>query len=161
MREVTGTPGEAAMDPSQPNKVEFASSAWFEAIEDIMKRCLEGVNLGNKTITISEEFTAPPSHLLRPGERTIGWHFQIADEGVTVSRWPVADADLSSTVDYADALPVARLIYENTPEGIEETRKLREAAERSGHRQGDIASLPPDLLQRLFLVHNEIAIRTS
>jgi hypothetical protein len=145
---------------SDVDKVEFASPAWLAAIDEILRKELDGVDLGGQSFTISEEFTDPPAHLLHGGQTTVGWHLRVSDDGVEVHEGALADADLRTTVDYQAVLPVARLVYGTTEEAIAEALRIREEARSTGARVGDESQFPPQLMERLFRVHNEIAVRT-
>jgi hypothetical protein len=159
-----GRPLATELDPRQGeplnaigSRVEFASQEWMAAITEILQRAMTGLDTGGRTYTISEEFTDAPAHLVAPGATSIGWHFTVTDDQVEVGQGALQAGDLLTTVDYQACLPVARLVYENTPEAIEEASKLRAAASATGARVGDETSLAPDLLARLLRVHNEVA----
>jgi hypothetical protein len=72
-------------------------------------------------------------------------------------------ADLRTTVDYDAVLPVARLVYGTSREALAEVQRMREDMTARGlmKREGDDKALPPELLPRLFQVHNDIAQRTA
>lgn len=142
------------------DKVEFASAEWLVAAEEVLQKAVIGLDLGGKSYTVSEEFTDPPAHLLRDGSSTIAWHFTVSDDGVDVGEGAVDDADMRTRVDYQAVLPVARLVYGTSEEAIAEAMRLRQAAQATGERIGDETALPPELLQRMFAVHNELAERT-
>ena len=95
--------------------------------------------------------------LERKGGTTIGWHFRVTDGMVEVGEGAFDDADLRTRVDYQAVLPVARLVYGTSDEAMAEATRLREAARETGEQVGDETALPPELLQRLFAVHNELA----
>jgi hypothetical protein len=145
---------------SDADKVEFASPAWIAAAEEVLHKFLDGIDLGGRSFAISEEFTDPPAHLLRDGVTTVAWHFRVSDAGIEVGEGALDDADLCTRVDYQAVLPVARLVYGTSEEEIAEAMKLRDAARETGDRVGDESVLPPELMQRLFAVHNELARRT-
>jgi len=140
------------------DKVEFASPAWMALAEEVIRKELDGVDVGGQTFAVSEEFTDPPAHLLADGQKSIAWHFRVSDAGVEVGDGPLTDADMVTTVDYQAVLPVARLVYGTDKESIAEAMKVREAAH--AEKVGDETALPPALLERLFKVHNELAERT-
>jgi hypothetical protein len=142
------------------DKLEFASAEWLGVAEEILQKAVVGLDLGGKSFIISEEFTDPPPHLLREGNTTIAWHFTVSDDGVVVGEGAVEEADMRTRVDYQAVLPVARLVYGTGEEAMAEAIRLREAAQSTGERVGDEGALPPELLQRLFGVHNELAVRT-
>jgi hypothetical protein len=142
------------------DKVEFASAEWLAVAEEVLQKAVIGLDLGGKTFTVSEEFTDPPAHLLKDGDASIAWHFTVSDDGVDVAEGAVEDADMRTRVDYQAVLPVARLVYGTSEEAIAEAMRLREAAQATGERVGDETVLPPELLQRLFAVHNQLAERT-
>jgi hypothetical protein len=145
---------------SDSDKVEFASREWLALAAEVLHKYLDGVDLAGQSFAISEEFTDPPAHLLRDGATTIAWHFRVSDAGVQVGEGAAQDADLRTRVDYTAVLPVARLVYGTSEDEIAEAMKLRDAARETGERVGDETSLPPELMQRLFQVHNELAQRT-
>lgn len=142
------------------DKVEFASAEWLVAAEEVLQKAVIGVDLGGKTFTVCEEFTDPPAHLLRDGNTTVAWHFTVSDDGLQVSEGAVENADMHTRVDYQAVLPVARLVYGTSEDAMAEALRLRQAAQATGERVGDETALPPELLQRLFAVHNELAERT-
>src|SRR3989442_11875891 len=139
---------------------EFASPEWLAAVEELLQKAVDGLDLGGKTYTISEEFTDPPAHLLPPGATSISWHLRVTDSAVEVGRGVLDDSDLKTTVDYQAVLPVARLVYESTPEAMADAQRLRAEARQTGERVGDETALPPQLLERLVWLHNELARRT-
>ena len=142
-------------------KVEFASPEWMAAITEVLHKTMTGLDTGGRTFVISEEFTNAPAHLVAPGQTSIGWNFKVTDDQVAVGRGAVDNGDLVTTVDYQACLPVARLVYEDAPEAMEEAMKVRSAAQSTGSRIGDETSLHPDLLARLLGVHNEMARLTQ
>ena len=146
---------------SRVEKVEFASPAWLAAAEEVLQKALADVDLEGRTYAISEEFTDPPAHLLREGEKTVGWHFRVSDAGVQVGEGALEDADLRTRVDYQAVLPLARTVYGTSEEEIAAVMKMREEVRLTGERVGDETAFPPHLLQRLFEVHNELALRTA
>ena len=145
------------------DKVEFASPDWIAAITEILERNLAGADLSGRTITIAEEFTDSPAHLAPEGTTTIAWYFRVSDDGVEVHTGVPDSADLRTTVDYDAVLPIARMIYGTTPEALAEVQRRRDDMVQRGlmKREGDERALPPELLPRLFQVHNDIAERTA
>jgi hypothetical protein len=142
--------------------VEFASPDWMTAVAEVLVEALRGLDTDGATYSVSEEFTDPPAHLLADGATSIGWHFRVTDGTVAVGDGPLADADLVTTVDYDTVLPLARLVYDS-PEAMEQLQRTRAEATAAGKltRTGDESALPPELMQRLFDVHNEMARRTQ
>jgi hypothetical protein len=140
---------------------EFASPEWMAEIRTRLDGTVRGLDFGGRSFTVSEEFTDPPPHLLPDGAKSIAWHFRVTDGAVEVGDGPLAGADLETTVDYDTCLPIARLIYD-TPEALEELQVRRAEASDAGKltRKGDESALPPELMQRLFDLHNEMARRT-
>jgi len=139
------------------NDIEFASPAWISAITDMLGEAVKGLDTGGRSFVISEEFTDAPTHLTGAGETSIGWHFTVTDDHVEVGQGALDTGDLVTSVDYHACLPVARLIYEDSPEAVERAARIRAAANSTGSRIGDERSLHPDLLARLVIVHNEMA----
>ena len=137
--------------------VEFASPAWMSAITDVLREAVKGLNTGGRSFVISEEFTNAPAHLTTSGQTSIGWHFSVTDDHVEVAPGAVDAGDLVTAVDYQACLPVARLIYADSPEAVEEATRIRATARSTGSRIGDETALPPDLLARLVSVHNQMA----
>ena len=138
-------------------QVEFAGPEWIAAITDVLEKAMAGLDTGGRTYVISEEFTHAPAHLVAAGQTSVGWHFKVTDDKVEVGQGALDTGDLVTTVDYQACLPVARLVYGDTPEAIEEAMKVRSVAQATGTRIGDETSLPPDLLARLMRVHNDMA----
>src|SRR6266542_5670797 len=116
---------------------EFGSPEWLAAVEELLTKAVDGLALGGKTYTISEEFTDPPAHLLPPGASSIAWHLCIADGQVEVGRGVADDSDLKTVVDYQAVLPVARLVYGSSPEAMADAERLRGEARQTGERVGD------------------------
>src|SRR5262245_27979948 len=131
-------------------------------VRDVLADSVQGLDLAGKSYTVSEEFTDPPAHLLSAGATSIGWHFRVTDGACETFDGPLPGADLETTVDYDTVLPLARLVYDS-PEALEELQKVRAEAIAAGKltRKGDESLLPPELMQRLFDVHNEMARRTQ
>jgi hypothetical protein len=142
--------------------VEFASPEWMAAVSEVLADAVRGLDTGGKSYTVSEEFTDPPTHLLADGATSIGWHFRVTDGVSEAFDGPLSGADLETTVDYDTVLPLARLVYDS-PEALEELQKTRAEATAAGKltRKGDESLLPPELMQRLFDVHNDMARRTK
>jgi hypothetical protein len=147
------------MDQPQTETVEFASPAWLAAITEVLEKVMVGLDTGGRTYTISEEFTDAPEHL-KSAHGTIAWHFRVTDDRVEVGTGARREGDLVTTVDYKASLRVARFVYGTSEEAVAQGTKLREAAEATGSRVGDVSVFPAELVARLFSVHNEMALRT-
>jgi hypothetical protein len=142
------------------SKFEFGSPEWLDAVTELLDQAVSGVDLGGRSYAVSEEFTDAPAHLVAAGDTSIAWHFRVTDGKVDVGRGVLDDADLKTTVDYQAVLPVARLVYESTPDAMAEADRLRTEARTTGERVGDETALPAPLLERLVWLHNELARRT-
>ena len=140
---------------------ELASPEWMAEIRSMLERTIGDLDFGGESFTVSEEFTDPPAHLLPEGAKSIAWHFRVTDGAVEVGDGPLAGADLETIIDYDTCLPIARLVYDS-PDALDDLQRRRAEASAAGKltRKGDESVLPPELMQRLFDVHNEMARRT-
>ena len=140
---------------------ELASPEWMVEIRTLLERVVRDLDVGGKSFTVSEEFTDPPAHLLPEGATSIAWHFRVTDGAVEVGDGPLAGADLETSIDYDTCVPIARLVYDS-PEALADLQRQRAEATAAGKltRKGDESVLPPELMQRLFDLHNEMARRT-
>ena len=140
---------------------ELASPEWMAEIRTLLARTVRDLDVGGGSFTVSEEFTDPPAHLLPEGATSIAWHFRVTDGAVAVGDGPLPGADLETIIDYDTCVPIARLVYDS-PEALDDLQRRRAEATAAGKltRRGDESVLPPELMQRLFDLHNEMARRT-
>jgi hypothetical protein len=146
-----------------PDTVELGSRQWIDAITEVLQRTVEGLDLGGRSYTISEEFTSVPSRLVPPGMTSIGWHFRVSDDKVEVFDGCASEADMMTVIDYQACVPLARAVYGDDPTQLAEVKRQRDALVAAGtmRRTGDESAIPAELMLRLLKVHDEMARRTA
>ena len=133
-------------------KLVFASGEWVELARGVLDELVARHGEPGKSFSVCEAFTDAPENLAGPDATTAAWHFRIVDKTVTVGEGEIDGADFSVRVAYAQALPMARMVY--TPEMAAQMRAARTKAEGGGDRQ----SAPPAYLLEL---HNRLAVATQ
>ena len=137
-------------------EVEFASEAWFDALEELLPAYAAAAGPGLK-LTLCEVFTAVPAHLDPDGFGAIAWHCRISDGKVAFARTETADADFKTVVDYQAVLPLARFLV--TPQTRAAYDALVSATAAAGKmtRTGDARRIP----RAFYGMHNDLAVRTA
>ena len=131
-------------------KLAFASSEWVDLARTVLEELVAEHGETGKSFSVCEAFTDAPEGLAGPDAATAVWHFRIVDNTVAVGEGEIDGADLSVRVAYAQALPMARMVY--TPEMVEQARAARALA-------GDESQpTPPAYLLEL---HNRLAVVTQ
>jgi hypothetical protein len=141
-------------------KLEFGSGAWVDHLAAVLREALRGLDV-DEGVSISEEYTSPPAHLLRPGSTTIGWHLTLTRDGVDVTWGPLSEATSRSVTDYR----VAHRLATADPSSAEEVAELEAfvaTAIREGHlhKAGGVAERYPALKEALNGVHDAVLART-
>lgn len=143
-------------------KLEFASDAWVDAIREELEKGLAGEDLSDVDFSACEEYTSPPAHLLKPGATTVGFHFRIRPDGVTVGNVPAADVTFKVTGDYKTIRDLARMTKDET-----ETKTGTSIGELLGAliKNGSVTldgdmSARPEVLEKVNL-HDRMAGRTA
>jgi hypothetical protein len=146
-------------------KVEFASDAWLEAAERVLKRAVAaaGEAIAGQRLTVCETFTDPPAHLRAAGVNEVAWSFAIDNGAVRVSKGAASGADYSVRADYHATLPGARTILGATPEAIEARTKARREAVASGRvmASGSLDHVSLAMRHVLIELHNRLAEITA
>ncbi|HEX2038181.1 MAG TPA: hypothetical protein VHF47_00450 [Acidimicrobiales bacterium] len=139
-----------------PDKHEFGSPAWVEAVRPVVERLLADHDLKGVEYAFCEEFTDPPDHLRRDGSSAIGWHFRITGGQVLVGDGPLDDADVRIVADYHTVLPLARVVLAEHDD-LEGFRRTVEEAAAAGklRREGNASRVPRFLVAVDF--HDPIA----
>ena len=134
-------------------KVEFASAGWIDQARIVLDDLVATNGEEGKTFSACEIFTGAPASVAESG--TAAWHFFIDGKTVRVGAGDVDGTDLRIRADYKSALPGARLVY--TPELLAERAKQPPAENPGSETQGDMANLPPYLIE----LHNRLALVTT
>jgi hypothetical protein len=134
-------------------KVEFASAAWVDLARNVLDDLVASNGEEGKTFSACEIFTDAPVSVAESG--TAAWYFYIDGKTVRVGIGEVDDTDLKIRGDYVTTLPGARLVY--TPEILAERAKQPPAENPGSEIKGDMANLPPYLIE----LHNRLALVTA
>jgi hypothetical protein len=143
-------------------KVEFASDAWLQAAEAILRRAVAaaGPAIAGQKLTVCETFTDPPAHLCA-GANEVVWSFTIDDGQSRVLKGAAVGADYSVRADYGATLPGARTILGTTPEAIEARSKARRESVASGRANGSLDHVSAPMRLVLIELHNRLAEITA
>lgn len=139
-----------------PDKLEFASEAWFDALRALLPKYVADAGPGLE-LSLCEVFTAAPAHLDADGDGVIAWHCRIRGGQIDFRYGEAADCDYKTVIDYDTVLAMARFVV--TPETRAEYEALSAAAIQAGKltRAGDGSRIPP----AFYGMHNELAVRTA
>lgn len=116
---------------SLETKHEFGSPDWVGAVHDIVRDMLAGHDLSGVTYSLSEEYTDPPTHL-SPDGKSLGWHMEIGDGELRLGIGPRPGSMRQTRVDYAGVVPMALIVFENNPSGMDEVKRLAMALLEAG-----------------------------
>ena len=149
---------------TESEKAEFCSETWVSIVREYLTEALSGKNLEGIQFSFCEVFTDPPAHLLEQDETKIGWYVAVANGELTVNRGLLEDADYTITCDYQTVLPLARMVFGDSPEGAAKAQKAVETATAEGKmkREGDPEAIAkyPVLAAAFTKLHDTLARRT-
>lgn len=134
------------------SKLEFAGPEWIAAAREILQDLARRHGRPDDRFSLCERFTGAPRGIAASG--TAAWYFRIDGASAEVGPGEIADADATVTGDYAETLPIARLVY--TPEILAERKAKRERGELKA-QQGDWSRAPRYLSE----LHNRLAVITA
>jgi hypothetical protein len=128
-------------------KHEFGSSGWFDALKRAIERTIgaAGPEVESLRWTMCEVFVDVPPHLAQTRDGKAAWHCRIRGREVVFGLGEIDDADLKITVDYATALPLARLHLGADPDVQARVNQILGEAVMSGKMkiEGDFTARPP------------------
>lgn len=138
-------------------KFEFASTPYVEELRRQLEAALQEVDISGVEFCMSEEYTDPPVHLLKPEARSIGFYFRISGGRVEVRDHPRDDADVAIIADYQSILPFVRAEQGPHPHLDEATQAAVSQLISVGKLliKGDL-SARPEVVQRANL-HDRLA----
>lgn len=145
------TPGVG--DPGERH--EFMSQPWIAMARREITAALADRDLGDRSFTLSEEFTDAPAHL-RQGPDPIGFCVRIEPGHAEVGDHPGRAADLRVISDDGDALTLARDPGAASADPAEASHRMAEGRLRI---VGDPASMPVAL--RTLDIHGLLANRPA
>ena len=137
-------------------KLEFASRAWLEALEELLRiyAAAAGPEL---QLTMCEVFTGVPHHLDADGDGVIAWHCRIGEGRVDFAEGETSEVcDFKTIVDYQAVLPIARWVVtaENRPQY--DAMVAKATAEGKMRQVANTGKIPASF----YNMHNDLAVRT-
>ena len=140
-------------------KLEFASTAWIDAIRAAITAELaaEGDAARSINFSVSELYTDTPVHISPDGQ--VGWSCRIADGQVAFQHARDPDADIVMVGEYAAIQQLARIVVAGDPDRQAELERMMAEALESGRMRidGDVTRAPP----AMNAVHDDVASRTA
>ena len=92
-------------------KVQFASLEWLDLARGVLEELVAEHGEVGTSFSVCEVFTNAPSGTIGTDSDNAAWHFRIVGTQVTVGEGEIDGADMSITVDYSKALPMAKRVY--------------------------------------------------
>ena len=96
---------------TQGTKVVFASHEWLDLAREVLEDLVAQHGKAGTSFSVCEVFTNAPDEMIGPDATKAAWHFCIVDKTVTVGEGEIDSADMTVSVDYEKALPMARRTY--------------------------------------------------
>ena len=140
------------------DKVELASDGWVELAKGYLEQVAVGLE-PDVAFSMTEVFTSPPVNL-DDGQGRAAWWFAINGSQVDVGRGDRDDVDIRIEVEYDDALPRARMVYDASNAHVARAAAEARAAEIRAAGK-DVPTIPPALMIPLRDLHNYLAVRTA
>jgi hypothetical protein len=134
-------------------QVELFSREWLALAREFLELqvAAAGDRLDGVTFSVCEVLTNPPSHLALPGTDTVSWHVIFLGPTVDVGFGEI-DATFKNVGDYEGTRPIAKTVYGDRPDVLEERRKKRAEA--------GLPDVPEVLQPMMIAVHDHLARRT-
>lgn len=129
------------------DKLKFASQAWIDKARAILEELAAEHGEDGQLFSVSEEFTNAPL-AVRNGGMSAAWNFKIDGKSVVVANGRIKGADMEVCVDYAVALPSARMIY---------TEEMIKAGREMVPESSPMSKAPAYLSD----LHNQLAVLTE
>ena len=135
-------------------KFAVGTDDWFEVMEQAVREAhAQCDDRDVLDVSFSEEFTAPPTGLDRPGG--LGYTVRFSGGRCEFERTPRADVDVRIRADYTAILPRVRAVIAETPPA--EWSSSREALVAAGQLEHLGHGAVPSFM---FLVHDVVARAT-
>jgi hypothetical protein len=140
-------------------RFEFGSDAWVAEVHGLVRRLLDGADLGGIEFRSCEAYLNPPPHLARPGG--LGWHMIVSGGRLTLGAGPLAEADRIVHADYATIAPLASIAYRDNPAGEAKVREAARKAAEAGLLKAWGDKPPSAVLPQLAPLHDMVADITA
>ena len=142
-----------------PDRLQFGSEAWLDALARIMQDAAASASPDELPVGYSmcEVFRGVPPDV-NERER-VAWHCRVTDDGFAWSRGEVDDVQRKIVGDWSALLPVARTVVGADPEAAGRVQRAMAEAVRAGavELRGTWGPQPAALAR----VHDDIAARTA
>ena len=92
-------------------KVIFASQEWLDLARGVLEDLVAQHGEHGTSFSVCEVFTNAPEGMVGPDATRAAWHFCIENKTVTVGEGEIDGADMAVSVDYSNALRMARRVY--------------------------------------------------
>ena len=118
-----------------PDKIEFASPAWLEALRDAFQRRVDAASPADlaQPYSVSETYTEVPARIDASG--SLGFHVRIGPDGLDFRNQPSDQADFQIIGTYEAILPLARVVVDGDADRQLEMDRMAARAIEAGQLQ--------------------------